>query len=35
MMPREVHCFRRTRDLLVPRLLSWQVKVDEVEEVIP
>lgn len=31
----KLQTLRRTRDLLLPRLLSGQVKVDEVEEVIP
>ena len=24
---RQIHCFRRTRDLLLPRLLSGQVRL--------
>jgi hypothetical protein len=25
---RKIHCFRRTRDLLLPRLLSGQVQLE-------
>jgi len=25
---RQIHCFRRTRDLLLPRLLSGQVELN-------
>jgi hypothetical protein len=25
----QIHCFRRTRDLLLPRLLSGQVNLEE------
>jgi hypothetical protein len=25
---RQIHCFRRTRDLLLPRLLSGQVELE-------
>ncbi len=30
---RQIHCFRRTRDLLLPRLLSGQVQLAKVESV--
>ncbi|MEN9576867.1 MAG: hypothetical protein RL514_4722 [Verrucomicrobiota bacterium] len=26
-VPSQIHCFRRTRDLLLPRLLSGQVEL--------
>jgi hypothetical protein len=27
LVTRQIHCFRRTRDLLLPRLLSGQVEL--------
>jgi hypothetical protein len=29
VLQRHIHCFRRTRDLLLPRLLSGQVDLKE------
>jgi len=31
----QIHCFRRTRDLLLPRLLSGQVELAEEEQFHP